>query len=48
MEKALADEIRMAGYIVMNNVKCRKELDAIRFAEVRAAFTNAFPRLANE
>lgn len=47
MEKALAELMVAAGYKVMNEVKCRKPLDAARFAEVRAVFKQAFPDLAN-
>ncbi len=35
-----------SGLNVMNSVKCRKPLDEARFAEVRAAFAGARPRLA--
>lgn len=47
MEKALAELMKAAGCKVMNEVKCRKPLDAARFAEVRAVFEQAFPGLAN-
>lgn len=46
MEKALALTIKAAGFAVMNEVKSMKPLDAARFAEVRTAFSNAFPELA--
>ncbi len=46
MEKALADLMNSAGYDVMNSVSCKKELNPVRFAEVREAFTRAFPALA--
>lgn len=46
MEKALADLMEAAGYRVMNKVKCRKTLDAVRFAKVRRAFARAFHALA--
>ncbi len=45
IEKALAEAMGVAGYDVMNTVKCRKALDASMFAEVRDAFALEFPRL---
>ena len=45
MEKALGDALTSAGCTVVNEVRCRKPLDQQRFAEVRAAFSKAFPRL---
>ena len=45
MEKALADTMRLSGYIVMNDVNSRKPLDSERFAKVQAAFAKAFPNL---
>lgn len=45
MEKALAQEIRNAGYTVMNEVKSRKVLDKVAFAKVRLAFRQKFPEL---
>jgi hypothetical protein len=44
-EKALAAAMAAAGYRVMNTVACRKPLDDRRFADVRAAFAQHFPRL---
>jgi hypothetical protein len=45
MEMALAQTLTAAGCRVMNRVVSRKPLDGARFAEVRAAFATAFPRL---
>ena len=45
LEKALADELKAAGYDVMNTVSCSKPLDPELFAEVRAAFAGHFPAL---
>lgn len=45
MEKALAEHMKDAGYEVMNKVYCRKTLDAVQFAKVRAIFASAFPDL---
>lgn len=47
MEKALAETLAAAGCLVMNTVTSRKDLDATRFAEVRAAFARAFPALTS-
>lgn len=47
MEKALAEAMCSAGYIVMNQVKCRSFLDTERFETVLAAFAVSFPRLAH-
>lgn len=45
LEKALAEAMASAGYVVMNTVKCRKPLDEGMFEEVRAAFEAEFPGL---
>ncbi len=45
LEKALADDLKEAGYEVMNTVHCRKPLDVMAFAGVRAAFSAHFPEL---
>jgi hypothetical protein len=37
-----------AGGQVMNQVISRKSLDAVRFAEVRTAFSRGFPFLATQ
>lgn len=47
MESALAKLLSASGCRVINIVKSRKPLDAAAFAEVRAAFASAFPRLAH-
>ena len=46
LEKALATVMREAGYLVINEVKCRKMVGAQRFAQIRAAFSAEFPELA--
>jgi hypothetical protein len=46
MEKALCNDLRAAGYDVLNTVNCRKELDPAMYAGIRAAFAVEFPRLA--
>ena len=46
-EKALAKAMFDAGYEVMNTVHCRKDLDEELWRELRTAFTEHFPRLAN-
>ncbi len=43
MEKALAEAMTAAGYVLLNTVKSRKRLDQVRFSAVRAAFAKAFP-----
>ena len=45
LEKALADELKAAGYDVMNTVSCSKPLDPELFAKVRSAFAGHFPGL---
>ena len=45
MEKALADAVCVAGYTVLNEVKCRKPLDEEMFANVLEAFGAKFPKL---
>lgn len=45
MEKALADELKAAGYEVLNTVNCRKPLDEALFVSVRSAFATHFPAL---
>tara|TARA_Y100000294_G_scaffold159937_1_gene163192 strand:+ start:18 stop:584 length:567 start_codon:yes stop_codon:yes gene_type:complete len=45
MEKALADEMTLAGYDVLNVVNCRRKLDEAKFASVRAAFAEHFKML---
>ncbi len=46
MEKALADDLRAAGYDVVNRVACRWPLDPAAYGPIRAAFAREFPRLA--
>jgi hypothetical protein len=45
LEHALACDLRDAGYVVLNDVKCRQPLDAVAFAEIRQAFAKQFPKL---
>jgi hypothetical protein len=47
MEHALCAELKAAGYDVLNDVHCRKPLDADAFMKVRDAFQAHFPRLAS-
>jgi hypothetical protein len=43
MEKALCEELALAGYDVLNTVNCLKVLDAEVYATVREAFAKHFP-----
>jgi hypothetical protein len=45
MEKQLADDLRAAGYVVMNDVHCNKELDRQLYGAICEAFADAFPDL---
>jgi hypothetical protein len=45
MEKALADDLRAAGYQVLNTVSCRWPLKPELWSPVRAAFAEHFHRL---
>jgi hypothetical protein len=45
MEKALADAMTEAGYMVINQVHCRTELDVEVFEAVRIAFATHFEKL---
>jgi hypothetical protein len=45
MEKALAEAMCAAGYMVLNEVNCRKTLDEDMFAIVLEAFREKFPKL---
>lgn len=44
-EKALADRMCSAGYIVMNRVQCRELLDTQSFKGIFDAFAAEFPKL---
>ena len=46
LEKALADTLARSGYVVLNQVKCRHDLDTRRWTKVREAFVAYFPRLS--
>lgn len=46
MEKALAVDLKAAGYAVMNPVHCGATLDTVAYAPIRAAFAEHFPKLA--
>jgi len=48
MEKALADDLRAAGYTVLNTVHCKWPLDSVLWEPVRVAFAEHFPRLVND
>ena len=45
MEKELAEGIKRAGYQVMNEVKSKMILNAVKFEAIYAAFAAAFPEL---
>ncbi|MBC8294975.1 MAG: hypothetical protein H8E55_04150, partial [Pelagibacterales bacterium] len=45
MEKALADEMTMAGYNVINTVNCRKKLNVKKFATVLISFSTHLKNL---
>ena len=45
MEKALADELRQAGYDVLNNVSWKHPVPSDVWAIVRNAFAEQFPKL---
>jgi hypothetical protein len=45
LEKALRDALALAGYVVLNEVKCTYKLDVGLWREVRAAFAERFPKL---
>ena len=45
MERALCEELKAAGYDVLNTVNSRKALDNNAFASVRMEFAKHFPRL---
>lgn len=47
IEKGLADDLKAAGYDVVNTVASTKPLDENVYADVRAAFAAHFPRLSN-
>ncbi len=46
MERALCEELKAAGYDVLNTVRSRMTLDAEVYAAVREAFAANFPLLA--
>ena len=48
LEKKLADTLRQCGYDVLNEVKCRKELDLKLWERVRRAFVGDFPKLKSQ
>jgi len=47
LEKALADELTIAGYTVLNKVHCRRPLDPAEWDKVRNAFGAEFPKLVS-
>src|SRR4051812_20195199 len=46
LEKKLADDLKAAGYDVMNEVRWNAPLDAHLYEQVRPAFAAHFPRLS--
>ncbi len=48
IEKRLAEELKAAGYDVVNTVASTKPLEENLYADVRTAFTAHFPGLRNE
>ena len=48
LEKALADDLREAGYDVLNTVKCNAPLCGDLWAAVRNAFATHFPKLGQD
>ncbi len=46
MEKALRDALHVAGYAVLNDVKCLQMLDDEQWQKVLAAFSERFTRLS--
>jgi hypothetical protein len=47
-EKALRDALVDAGYDVLNKIHCRRPLDMQLWADVKAAFTEYFPKLQSQ
>jgi hypothetical protein len=45
LERSLCDELRFAGYTVLNKVECRKPLDQKIWRTLRRAFATHFERL---
>jgi hypothetical protein len=45
IEKKLAEDLKTAGYDVMNEVRCKAPLDQELYEPVRAAFAAEFPGL---
>ena len=45
LEKRLAEDLKAAGYDVMNTVRSSAVLDEALYEEVRAAFAEEFPGL---
>jgi hypothetical protein len=48
IEKRLAEDLKAAGYDVVNMMASTKPLDENAYADVRAAFAAHFPRLGSE
>jgi hypothetical protein len=48
LEKALAEAMTEAGYVVINKVHCRTALDAKTFVAVRNAFASHFANLSGD
>ena len=45
LEKKLADTLRDVGYVVLNEVNCKRELDDAIWDDVCKAFAEHFPKL---
>lgn len=43
VEKRLAEDLRAAGYDVMNEIRCNAPLDEELYESVRATFADHFP-----
>ena len=46
LEKKLAEDLRVAGYNVVNTINCHWPLDEALYGQIRSAFVDEFPRLA--
>jgi hypothetical protein len=45
LEKALRDALADAGYDVLNEIRCKRELNVELWGEIRAVFSARFPKL---
>ena len=46
LERELANALQCVGYVVLNDVRSRKQLDDSLWAQVHEAFAEHFPKLA--